>query len=77
MKPVVEENPKKKAKTSPKSSSKTTKLEDEITNAVKLIVQTNSGSSLKECKEKLKSLGWRATNPLHRKALGIFCDREQ
>ncbi|KAK1403808.1 hypothetical protein POM88_003413 [Heracleum sosnowskyi] len=71
--PVVEENPKKKAKTSPKLT-KTTKFEDEMTSALQLMVQTNSGPSLEECKEKLNSLGWGATNPLHRKALGIFCE---
>ncbi|XP_074378360.1 uncharacterized protein LOC141719894 isoform X1 [Apium graveolens] len=71
--PVVKENPKKKPKISPKLT-KTTKFEDEMTNALKLMVQTNSGPSLKECKEKLNSLGWGATNPLHRKALGIFCE---
>ncbi|XP_074359916.1 uncharacterized protein LOC141700042 [Apium graveolens] len=71
--PIILENPKKKAKISPKLA-KTTKFEDEMTNALKLMVQTNSGPSLKECKEKLNSLSWGATNPLHRKALGIFCE---
>ncbi|KAK1396924.1 hypothetical protein POM88_006787 [Heracleum sosnowskyi] len=36
--------------------------------------ETNSEPSLKECKEKLNSLGRGATNSLHRKALGIFCE---
>ncbi|KAK1361338.1 hypothetical protein POM88_045812 [Heracleum sosnowskyi] len=71
--PVVEENPKKKPKTSSKPT-KTTEFENEMTNALKLMVQTNSGPSLKECKEKLNNLGWGATNSLHRKALGIFCE---
>ncbi|KAL6579796.1 hypothetical protein OROMI_007820 [Orobanche minor] len=70
--PIIEENPTKKAKTSSKLT-KTTKFEDEMTDALKLMVQTNSGPSLKECKEKLNSLGWGTTNPLHRMALGIFC----
>ncbi|WOG92294.1 hypothetical protein DCAR_0311557 [Daucus carota subsp. sativus] len=42
-----------------------------MANALKFMVQTNCGSSLKECKEKL-NLGWGSTSPLHRMALGIF-----
>lgn len=45
-----------------------------MTSALKLIVQTNSGPSLKECKEKLNNLKWGPTSPLYQMALGIFCE---
>ncbi|KAK1403260.1 hypothetical protein POM88_002865 [Heracleum sosnowskyi] len=69
----AEETPKKRTKTSPKLA-KITKFENEMTTALKLMVQANSGPSIKECKEKLNSLGWGATSPLHKMALGIFCE---
>ncbi|KAK1400216.1 hypothetical protein POM88_010079 [Heracleum sosnowskyi] len=69
----AEETPKKRTKTSPKLA-KITEFENEMTTALKLMVQANSGPSLKECKKKLNSLGWGATSPLHKMALGIFCE---
>ncbi|KAK1402045.1 hypothetical protein POM88_001650 [Heracleum sosnowskyi] len=69
----TEETPKKRNKASPKLA-KITEFENEMTSALKLMVQANSGPSLKECKEKLNNLGWGATNPLHKMALGIFCE---
>ncbi|KAL6584695.1 hypothetical protein OROMI_003984 [Orobanche minor] len=69
----AEENQAKKAKTSSRLT-KTTAFEDEMTSALKLMVQANSGPSLKECKEKLNSHGWGSKNPLHQMALGIFCE---
>ncbi|KAK1360477.1 hypothetical protein POM88_044951 [Heracleum sosnowskyi] len=69
----TEEIPKKRNKASPKLA-KITEFENEMTSALKLMVHANSGPSLKECKEKLNSLGWGSTNPLHKMALGIFCE---
>ncbi|KAK1400024.1 hypothetical protein POM88_009887 [Heracleum sosnowskyi] len=69
----TEETPKNRNKASPKLA-KITEFENEMTSALKFMVQANSGPSLKECKEKLNNLGWGATNPLHKMALGIFCE---
>ncbi|KAK1403785.1 hypothetical protein POM88_003390 [Heracleum sosnowskyi] len=69
----VEKTPKKGTKASQKLA-KITEFQNEMTIALKLMVQANSGPSLKECKEKLNNLGWGSTTPLHKMALGIFCE---
>lgn len=46
-----------------------------MSKALKLIVEKNIGPSVKECKDKLEELGWGAKNPLHKMALGIFCEK--
>ncbi|KAK1397996.1 hypothetical protein POM88_007859 [Heracleum sosnowskyi] len=67
----AEETPKKRTKASQKLP-KIKEFENEMTTALKLMVQANSGPSLTECKEKL--LGWGTTSPLHEMALRIFCE---
>lgn len=67
------ERPMKKIKTSSKTA-KNSQLEDKMMSALDLMVQSNSGPSLQECKEKLNKLGWGPTNSLHHMALGIFCE---
>lgn len=51
-----------------------TLLQEQMSNALKLMVQKDTGPSVQECKEKLNALGWGAQNALHKMALGIFCE---
>lgn len=68
-----EQRPTKKAKKSTKKSNNS-ESEEEMCKALKLIVNNNSGPSLKECKDKLNHLGWGSQNSLHKMALRIFCE---
>lgn len=51
-------------------------FEEKMSKALDVIVQKSNGPTNKECKEKLKGLGWSADNPLYQLALGIFCESE-
>lgn len=49
-------------------------IEEDMSKALKLIIDRNHGPSFKDCQDKLRSLGWGAKNPLHKMALVIFCE---
>ncbi|KAJ9559088.1 hypothetical protein OSB04_013702 [Centaurea solstitialis] len=49
-------------------------IEEDVSKAIKLIIDRNNGPSFKDCQDKLRSLGWGAKNPLHKMALVIFCE---
>lgn len=70
---LEERRPTKRARQS-LNQSNNTRLEEEMSNALKLMVQKDSGPSVQECKDKLNDLGWGAQNSLHKMALGIFCE---
>lgn len=70
---LEERRPTKRARQS-LNQSNNTRLEEEMSNALKLMVHKDSGPSVQECKDKLHDLGWGAQNSLHKMALGIFCE---
>ncbi|KAK1389747.1 Myb/SANT-like domain-containing protein [Heracleum sosnowskyi] len=67
--------PKKKPK-QPVNKPINNQFEEKMSKALDIIVQKSNGPTNKECKDKLKSLGGSAENPLYQLALGIFCESE-
>nr|XP_043610823.1 uncharacterized protein LOC122582489 isoform X2 [Erigeron canadensis] len=70
--PVEAQRPTKKTKVSKNSHIST--IEEDMSKALKLIIDSNNGPTFKDCRDKLQELGWGAKNPLHKMALVIFCE---
>lgn len=67
------QRPRKKSK-QPANQSNNSQFEENMSKALEIIIQKQNGPSNKECRGRLKSLGWSSKNPLYQLALGIFCE---
>lgn len=67
------QRPRKKSK-QPVNQSNNSQFQENMSKALEMIIQKQNGPTNKECRGRLKSLGWSAKNPLYQLALGIFCE---
>lgn len=67
------QRPRKKFK-QPVNQSNNSLFEENLSKALEILIQKQNGPTNKECRGKLKSLGWSAKNSLYQLALGIFCE---
>lgn len=67
------QRPRKKSK-QPVNQSNNSLFEENVSKALEIIIQKQNGPTNKECRDRLKSLGWSAKNSLYQLALGIFCE---
>lgn len=69
-----DQRPTKKAKNSKNSNVST--IEEDMSKALNMIIGKSNGPSFKDCRDKLRDIGWGASSPLHKMALVIFCESE-
>lgn len=64
----------KKQKTKQTKSSNTSKIEEDFSKVVKMMLEKNKGDDIDACMEKLDTLGWGTQNTLYDAAIMLFSE---